>query len=89
MGHAQWRTLCWKPLWNKGREGDGLEHLLLAEREANSVVLAFDEEQGPFRLTYRLTWDDAWRLRDAEIALARVSLDNTGLFVYPGNRFLA
>jgi uncharacterized protein len=30
-------------------------------------VLAIDDERGPFRLTYRLTWDDAWRLRAAEL----------------------
>jgi hypothetical protein len=47
----------------------GLEHLLLAEGAADSVVLAFDEQHGPFRLTYRLTWDDAWRLRDAELGV--------------------
>ena len=45
----------------------GLEHLLLAEHLADSVVLAFDEKHGPFRLTYRLAWDDSWRLRDAEL----------------------
>ena len=48
----------------------GLEHLLLAERVADSVVLAIDEEHGPFRLTYRLTWDESWRLRDAELVVA-------------------
>ncbi|HKR33245.1 MAG TPA: putative glycolipid-binding domain-containing protein [Steroidobacteraceae bacterium] len=37
---------------------------------ADSVVLAFDEEHGPFRLTYRLTWDPSWQLRDAELAVA-------------------
>jgi hypothetical protein len=47
-----------------------LEHLLLAERVADSVVLAFDEEHGSFRLTYRLTWDESWRLRDAELVVA-------------------
>jgi hypothetical protein len=56
-------------MWNTDREGEGLEHLLLAELEANSVVLAFDERRGPFRLTYRLTWDEAWRLRDAELVV--------------------
>lgn len=45
----------------------GLEHLLLAERLADSIVLAVDEKRGPFRLTYRLGWDDSWRLRDAEL----------------------
>jgi hypothetical protein len=47
-----------------------LEHLLLAERAADSVVLAFDAEHGPFRLNYRLTWDEAWRLHDAELVVA-------------------
>jgi hypothetical protein len=70
MMNAGYRTICWTPVWNKEREGVGLEHLLLAERAADSVVLAFDEEHGPFRLTYRLTWDESWRLRDAELAVA-------------------
>jgi hypothetical protein len=64
------RTICWTPIWNKDREGVGLEHLLLAEREADSIILAFDEQHGPFRLTYRLTWDKAWRLRNAELLVA-------------------
>lgn len=63
------RTVCWAPLWNKQREGVGLEHLVLAEHSADSVILAYDEEQGPFRLTYRLAWDDAWRLRDADLRI--------------------
>jgi uncharacterized protein len=70
MMHTKSRTICWTPLWNKDRPGLGLEHLLLAEGMADSVVLAYDEERGPFRLTYRLTWDDSWRLRDAELAVA-------------------
>jgi hypothetical protein len=69
MAHAWHRTICWTPIWNKDREGVGLEHLLLSERAADGVVLAFDEEEGPFRLAYRLTWDDAWRLRDADLAV--------------------
>ena len=44
------RTICWTPTWNKDREGIGLEHLVLDERVAGSIVLAFDEEHGPFRL---------------------------------------
>ena len=63
------RTIWWRPLWNKDREGVGLEHLLLAQLAADSVVLAYDEEHGPFRLTYRLNWDDSWQLRDAELNL--------------------
>jgi hypothetical protein len=70
MPNTQPRTICWTPIWNKNREGVGLEHLLLAEHGADSVVLAFDEERGPFRLTYRLTWDPSWQLRDAELVVA-------------------
>lgn len=70
MVSAGRRTICWTPVRNGGREGVGLEHLLLSERTADSVVLAFDEERGPFRLTYRLTWDESWRLRDADLVVA-------------------
>lgn len=66
----QRRTICWTPIWNKDRAGVGLEHLLLAERTADSVVLAFDEAQGPFRLGYRLTWDASWQLREADLTVA-------------------
>jgi uncharacterized protein len=58
------------PTWNENRKGLGLEHLLLAERAADSIVLAFDEERGPFRLTYRLGWDERWSVRDAELTVA-------------------
>lgn len=70
MANSRRRTICWTPTWNRNRDGVGLEHLLLADRSADSVVLAFDEERGPFRLTYRLHWDESWRLRDAELVLA-------------------
>jgi hypothetical protein len=66
---ARYRAICWTPTWNKDREGVGLEHLLLTEGAADSVVLAFDEAGRPFRLTYRLTWDESWRLRDARLAV--------------------
>ena len=69
MSNGRRRMICWIPTRNKDRPGVGLEQMLLAEREADSVVLAFDEEQGPFRLTYRLVWDESWRLRDAELAV--------------------
>jgi len=64
----QCRSICWTPIWNKKRQG-GLEHLLLADSTADSVVLAFDEERGPFRLTYRLAWDSSWQLRDADLVV--------------------
>ena len=70
MPMSRSRTVCWTPTWNKAHEGVGLEHLLLDQRAADSVVLAVDEERGPFRLTYRLAWDDAWRLREAELVVA-------------------
>jgi hypothetical protein len=61
------RTICWAPIWNEPHQGVGLEHLLLGERSADSVVLWLDAEQGPVRLGYRLTWDRAWRLGAAEL----------------------
>lgn len=69
MLNSRSRTICWMPLWNREREGVGLEHLLLTEGLADSAVLAYDEEHGPFRLTYRLHWDGSWQLRDAELIL--------------------
>ena len=47
----------------------GLEHLLLRERAADSIILAFDEERDPFRLTYRLAWDESWRVLDVELVV--------------------
>jgi len=70
MPNARMRTICWTPIWNKKRNGVGLEHLLLADNEADSVVLAFDEERGAFRLTYRLSWDESWRLRNAQLVVS-------------------
>jgi hypothetical protein len=40
MTNARCRTICWTPIWNKKLEGIGLEHLLLSEHMAESVVLA-------------------------------------------------
>jgi hypothetical protein len=61
------RTVCWKPTWNQERSGIGLEHLVLSDCEADSVVLAFNDDGEPFRLTYRLAWDHLWRLRGADL----------------------
>jgi uncharacterized protein len=69
MSNARCRTICWTSLWNENRESTGLEHLLLRERQADSVILAFDEAHGPYRFTYRLAWDESWRLRDAELVV--------------------
>lgn len=69
MLKSQSRIICWTPLWNKNQQGVGLEHLVLAERSADSIVLAYDEEYGPLRFSYRLTWDDSWQVRDAELGV--------------------
>jgi hypothetical protein len=63
------RTICWKPTWNEAYDV-GLEHLLLGRHSADSVILAVDEESGPFRFTYKLEWDKSWQIRSAELALA-------------------
>lgn len=74
MAPTRSKTICWRPLWNERYRGVGLEHLLLTETVADSVVLAIDEEQMPFRLSYHLHWDDAWRLREAALAVATGSV---------------
>lgn len=61
--------ISWAPIWDRSREGVGLEHLVLREGSADSVVLAFDEHGRPFRLAYELTWDASWRLREARLAV--------------------
>ena len=63
------RTVCWQPTWSPAHEGVGLEHLLLSATQADAVVLAFDEDRGPFRLRYRLAWKMSWQLREAELTL--------------------
>jgi hypothetical protein len=63
------RTVCWKPTWNQQRSGIGLEHLVLSDSDADSVVLAFHDDGEPFRLTYRLGWDNLWRLRRADLSV--------------------
>lgn len=63
------RTVCWIPVWNAAQPGVGIEHLLLSDGRADGVVIAVDEEVGPFRLAYRLSWDESWRLREATLSL--------------------
>jgi hypothetical protein len=62
--------VCWTHLRDDGADGPGLEHLLLGAGTADSVVLAFDEDRAPLRLTYRLAWDEAWQLHEADLAIA-------------------
>ena len=40
---------------------------MLSGRTADSVIVAFDEDGEPFRLSYRLEWDEGWRLRSASL----------------------
>lgn len=70
MTRPRTTVVCWTPLWNERCRGIGLEHLLLAGRAADSVVLAIDDDHGPFRLTYRLAWDEQWCVREAELSVA-------------------
>jgi hypothetical protein len=61
------RTICWAPTWNPQFQGVGLEHVTLDDGHADSVLLAVDEDGEPFRLTYRLQWDDRGALRRADL----------------------
>ncbi|OWQ46170.1 hypothetical protein CDL60_16360 [Roseateles noduli] len=63
------RTVCWIPLWSAAQPGVGIEHLRLSDEHADGVVIAIDEEAGPFRLAYRLDWDECWRLSEAALSL--------------------
>jgi uncharacterized protein len=64
------RTICWVPTWSGTHPGVGLEHLVLAGQAADSVVVAVDDDAGPFRLAYQLAWDANWHLRSADLSLA-------------------
>lgn len=70
MNNRLGKTICWTPTWNKAQEGVGLEHLLMTEMNADGVILSIDDERGPFRLAYRLTWDAEWQLHSAELSLS-------------------
>jgi hypothetical protein len=85
MENPRPRTICWQSIWNTNRAGVGLEHLLLTERAADSVILAFDDQHGPFRLTYRLIWDELWRVREAELVVTTESF-NRSLFLKTDGR---
>lgn len=65
------RTVCWSPIWNKQHERTGLEHLVLTKSAANSVILAIDEDDTPFRLDYRLRWAQSGCLLEADLVLVK------------------
>ena len=68
-------SFAWRHTWCK--ISPGLEHLLLGEGSADGVVLAFDEKHGPFRLTYRLRWNAAWRIQEARLQSRTQSATHT------------
>lgn len=59
------RTICWTPTWSQN--GIGFEHVLLAGNTADSSILAIDEDGEPFRLTYKLRWNDCGLLEQADL----------------------
>jgi uncharacterized protein len=61
------RTVCWIPTWSPNHVGHGMEQATLMADSADSVLLAFDEDGAPFRLTYRLRWDHRGRLLTADL----------------------
>lgn len=61
------RIVCWQAVHGSGGRPAGLEHLVLDPRRADSVIVAFDEQGDPFRLGYRLEWDEGWYLRQAAL----------------------
>jgi hypothetical protein len=71
------RAVAWSPIWDAAREGQGMEHLLLNARMADSVLLAFDETGSPYRLSYRLRWDDARRVRSARVHVVTETGEST------------
>ena len=60
-------AVCWSPTWSPGHIGHGLEQVTLTQSSADSVLLAFDEDGTPFRLSYRLGWDHRSRLLFADL----------------------
>src|SRR5688572_15872682 len=65
--HERPRAVCWVPTWSPEHSGVGLEHVLLTRDGADSSLLGFDEDGEPFRLTYRLRWDDRGLLRQDDL----------------------
>lgn len=47
----------------------GLEHLLLGGQTANGMIIALDEEHGPFRFNYHITWGNSWQFHKADLSV--------------------
>lgn len=71
MAASPTRPVCWSPIWNKRHERIGLEYLVLTRTTADSVILAIDDRDTPFRLDYHLRWAQSGRLREADLVLAK------------------
>lgn len=59
-------------------EGTSIEHLALAERSADGVVVGVDDSGQPFRFAYELAWDDAWRVHSVRLSVMN-ALGSRGL----------
>jgi hypothetical protein len=78
------RLVAWSPVWDRDRSGAGLEHLLFHSRWADGVVLAYDEAGTPYRLAYRVEWDERWRTRIVRARVRGAELERTLLLAADG-----
>ena len=83
MQHKTTRTVCWVPAWSLGSLGG--EHVLVTANTADSSLLAFDEDAEPFRLAYRLRWNESGALLQAELAAAKGAQHRTLSLKTDGN----
>jgi uncharacterized protein len=73
MRHDTHHNLCWVPTWNSNYPRVGLEHVFVSAGRADSVLIAIDEDNVPFRLSYQLRWDERGLLRRAELQVNKGS----------------
>jgi hypothetical protein len=59
------RTVVWSHIWDKKREGIGLEYLRLKDSYAEGTIVTFDENGIPYELAYHLEWNHQWHLNRA------------------------
>ncbi len=78
------RAAAWSPVWDADHRGVGLEHLLLHDGLADGLVLAFDDEGTPYRLCYRVEWDDRWRTRALAARVSRAEAEHALSLVADG-----
>jgi hypothetical protein len=64
------RAISWSRVQQSSRTQGGLEHLILARGSSDGVVIAFDDAGEPFRLAYRLRWNDAWQIGQANLEVS-------------------